>query len=63
MAFHAQQAVEKSIKALLENCGRQTPKKHDLLYLKRLVEDVLDIGNEEMLDTLNELYISFACRA
>lgn len=57
VAFHAQQAVEKSIKAILEYYGRPTPKKHDLLHLKRLVEDVIEIGNEEMLDTLNELYV------
>lgn len=56
-AFHAQQAVEKTLKALLEYHNRSIPRKHDLLFLKESVKDFIEITNDDILDTLNKLYI------
>jgi HEPN domain-containing protein len=36
--FHAQQCVEKSLKALLENNEKNVPKSHDLIKLGKLQE-------------------------
>jgi HEPN domain-containing protein len=40
VAFHAQQAVEKYLKARLEEAGHGVPKTHDLLHLLNLVTAV-----------------------
>jgi len=56
-AFHSQQSVEKSLKAILEYHGKSVPKKHDVLMLKDLVQTYLVIDNEDILDDLNDLYI------
>lgn len=56
-AFHAQQTVEKSIKALLEY-HQQTPlKKHDLITLKEKAKEYIKIDEEDILEDLNTLYI------
>ena len=55
-AFHAQQAVEKSCKAILEYNGKPVPKKHDLLQLKHFIPELV-INDEDILDSLNRLYI------
>jgi len=57
VAFHCQQAIEKSFKAILEYNSSSVPKKHDLLALKDLIFDYLKIENEDMLESLNSLYI------
>ena len=57
IAFHSQQSIEKSFKALLESQNKRVPKQHDLLKLQELIKDKLDINNDDLLDTLNELYI------
>ncbi len=57
VAFHAQQAVEKSLKAMLEYNNRKIPKKHDLILLKSQVLDLLEIIEDDILDSLNRLYI------
>jgi HEPN domain-containing protein len=56
-SFHAQQAVEKSFKALLEFHKSQVPKKHDVVHLYRLVGEGIKLENEEILFRLNGLYI------
>ncbi len=56
-AFHSQQSVEKSFKAILEYHERKVPKKHDLLMLKDLVQSYISVDSEEILDDLNDLYI------
>ncbi len=56
-SFHAQQSIEKSLKALLEYHSQKVPKKHDVLMLKDRVEKYLAIDNEDMLEDLNTLYI------
>jgi len=57
VAFHAQQSIEKSFKAIIEYKNKKIPKQHDLLKLKILIKDVLDIHDDDILDTLNNLYI------
>ena len=58
VAFHAQQAIEKSFKAIIEKVDKKIPKQHDLIKLKALFEDIYPIeADENVLDTLNQLYI------
>ena len=56
IAFHAQQAVEKSLKAIIEARGEAIPRKHDLLLLYSKVSESVHIEDESILDTLNQLY-------
>ncbi len=56
VAFHAQQAIEKSFKAIIESQNNKIPKQHDLLKLKNLVSDTLVVEDDDTLDTLNKLY-------
>jgi HEPN domain-containing protein len=39
VCFHAQQAVEKLLKALLIACGTSSPRTHDLVYLGELASE------------------------
>jgi HEPN domain-containing protein len=43
VGFHAQQAVEKAIKAVLVNCEVEIPLTHDIGYLVRLCSDVEEL--------------------
>ncbi len=56
VSFHAQQAIEKSFKALIEHRGDMVPRKHDLLTLYDQVKDVVGAIDLDTLDTLNNLY-------
>jgi len=52
--FHAQQCVEKYLKALLTFCGKPAPRTHDLLALAKTLEDCkIPVGAME--DGLREL--------
>lgn len=56
--FHAQQCVEKSLKAILEERGVYYPKTHDILRLYGLVSGAEDLELDlRMLQVLNDLYI------
>jgi len=57
VAFHSQQSIEKSLKALIESKSQKVPKQHDLLKLKELLRNEIHIDNDDLLDTLNQLYI------
>lgn len=58
VAFHSQQCVEKSFKALLEHHIKETPKQHSTLKLYGLVSEFIDIFiNEELLSAFDDLYI------
>ena len=57
VAFHSQQSIEKAFKALIESQQQKIPKQHDLLKLKKLLNGLLEIDNDDLLDTLNTLYI------
>lgn len=55
VAFHSQQAVEKSFKAILESRKIEIKKQHDLIKIKNKIDDFqVDL---DILDTLNKLYI------
>ena len=57
VAFHAQQSIEKSFKALLEELELEIPKIHKLkkLYKQYFVEDFS--CDEDLLSILDDLYI------
>jgi len=58
-AFHCQQSIEKSFKALLEEQSGTFIKTHDLLRLYGLIEESgvkLNI-DEDILDSINAVYI------
>ena len=57
IAFHSQQAIEKSFKAIIVFYDNKIPKQHDLLKLKTMLNNKLIIDNEDILEVLNELYI------
>lgn len=58
VAFHAQQCVEKALKALIEEYELGGIKSHDLITLNEIVLKVWDIGmDEDTLALLNKLYI------
>lgn len=57
IAFHSQQSIEKSLKALMEHKNLKVPKQHDLLRLVEIVKSDLTIDDYDILDTLNALYI------
>ncbi len=57
-AFHAQQCVEKSFKAVLEENLADTPKIHGLLRLYELVSGFVNIDfDKDTMKTLDGLYI------
>ncbi len=58
VAFHSQQAIEKSIKAVLEEKESKVPKIHDIITLKGKIEKYIKLNIEqEIFDQINELYI------
>ncbi len=58
VAFHAQQCVEKCLKALLEELDSEVGKTHNLLTLKAAAERGYPIDwDEDTLSLLNKLYI------
>lgn len=56
-AFHAQQCIEKSFKAILEENEIDSPKIHKLLKLHRMLPTTLTEVNDDTLSILDELYI------
>jgi len=58
VAFHSQQCVEKSFKALLEHNARKVPQQHSTLKLYGLVCEFIEVFiNEELLSAFDDLYI------
>jgi HEPN domain-containing protein len=57
VAFHAQQCLEKSMKALLEEMEELSNlKTHDLLRLYRLIKSEIELTDTSVLVFLNQLY-------
>jgi len=57
-AFHAQQAIEKSIKAILEEKESHVPKIHNIITLEGHVEKYIKLDfDQDIFDQLNEVYI------
>lgn len=58
VAFHAQQTIEKSLKAIIEENGDRVPKVHSLSMLFALCADYIDIKvDEDIIIALDSLYI------
>ena len=58
VAFHSQQCVEKSFKALLEHHSKNVPQQHSTLKLYGLLSEFMDVFiNEELLSAFDDLYI------
>ena len=57
VAFHAQQCIEKSMKAIIEENEIDIPKIHKLVKLYEKVSFSLDSLDEEMMSVLDGLYI------
>ena len=59
-AFHLQQCVEKSFKAILENNNIRIPKIHNLERIYAMIEEIDSLSlelNEDILDQINDVYI------
>jgi len=57
-SFHAQQCVEKSLKAVLEEYSVKVPRIHDLEKLFQAADQFLKIEfDEDIVDKLNSVYI------
>ncbi len=58
VAFHAQQSIEKCLKALLELQNRPVPKEHSIIRLYGLVAEILNMElPRDLLTDLDDLYI------
>ncbi len=58
VAFHSQQAIEKSIKAVLEEKENHVPRIHNIITLKGKIENYIELAvDQELFDQINELYI------
>jgi HEPN domain-containing protein len=57
VAFHSQQAVEKSLKALLVFQNIDVPKTHSLNKLFKMCEAYIDLKNTDLVHLLDSLYI------
>ncbi|UCZ56936.1 HEPN domain-containing protein [Desulfurispirillum indicum] len=56
-AFHAQQAIEKTFKALLEYEQKDVPKSHNLEKLYGYVQHLICVDDFSTLEMINEIYI------
>ena len=58
VAFHAQQAIEKSLKAIIEEHGERVPKIHSLSKLFDLCAEHVNIQiDEDIIIALDSLYL------
>jgi HEPN domain-containing protein len=58
VAFHAQQAIEKSLKATIEEYGQKVPRIHSLSKLINICSTLIDISvDEEIVVALDSLYL------
>jgi HEPN domain-containing protein len=58
VAFHAQQAIEKSLKAIIEEYELGFIRTHDLIRLSAIVRPHITFDlDEDMIATINEVYI------
>lgn len=58
VAFHSQQSIEKTFKAILEEFDENVPKIHSLVRLYALVRDKISLKPDELLlAEINDVYI------
>lgn len=60
-AFHVQQNIEKTLKAVLEELNEPVIKSHDLLRLKNLIKSHIAFPEDEILNLINEVYVEARC--
>ena len=57
IAFHSQQAIEKSLKAILEQYESKVPRIHNLIKLREMVEKYICLEMDKtVLEQVNEVY-------
>ena len=57
IAFHSQQAIEKSLKSILEEFESKVPRIHNLIKLKEMTERYITIVvDKTLLEQVNEIY-------
>lgn len=57
VAFHSQQAIEKSLKSILEEFESEIPRIHNLIKLKAMTEKYVSIETDKrLLEQVNEIY-------
>lgn len=58
VAFHSQQAIEKSMKAVLEEKENHVPRIHNIITLRGKIESYIKLNvDQNIFDQINELYI------
>ncbi len=58
VAFHFHQAIEKSIKAILEEKEDNVPRIHSIITLRGKIENYIELTvDQKIFDQINELYI------
>jgi len=57
IAFHSQQAIEKSLKSILEEFESKVPRIHNLIKLKEMTEKYIKFETDKSsLEQVNEIY-------
>ncbi len=56
-SFHAHQALEKSLKAVIEYNQKKVPKTHDLVLLISEIPEFFNDYDQDTIDVLNKLYV------
>ena len=58
VSFHAQQAVEKCLKALLEEYAGKVPKEHSIIKLHKLVNEIVNLEIDyDIMTDFDQIYI------
>ncbi|MFW5700732.1 MAG: HEPN domain-containing protein [Cyclobacteriaceae bacterium] len=58
VAFHAQQAIEKSLKAIIEFKDKKIPKTHNLIVLNEIANKLISSNlDPDLIIQLNDIYI------
>ncbi len=57
IAYHSQQAIEKSLKSILEEFESKVPRIHNIIKLKEMTEKYIDIAvDKKLLEQVNDIY-------
>lgn len=57
IAYHSQQAIEKSFKSILEEYESKVPRIHNIIKLKEMTEKFINIDiDKELLEQINDVY-------
>lgn len=58
VALHSQQAIEESMKAVLEEKENHVPRIHNIITLRGKIENYIEMNiDQDIFDQINELYI------